>query len=132
MLIISLAAGVTQAYSVLDINSLAYVSIRPLRFRLDFSVIHYTHFRIFGDCYPTVVATQVDMQLARHAAPAVALSGAGPDLSVFWGGGEKDSGWVALADPLTVDELLIIAIKGSTPTLDLNLNHLHLAFKAVE
>lgn len=130
MMSVALHAGADGSFVTTNVNSTSYVQIANWTvFRVDFSVLNFTHFRIQGRMQANAAANTVTLQLAEQADPTTALSAAGDDLVVTNTASFFDSGWVAFASTPTTAKLLVLAAKGSSATVDLSTINVWVDFK---
>lgn len=133
MVSICLQGAAAASFVTTNVNSTAYIQVGNWTvFRLDFSQVQWNQFRIQGRLVATAAGQSITMQLAEQADPTTPLSAAGDDLVVTDTAGFYDSDWIDIASPPSGDsELLVLAMKGSNGSVDLNSINLMVDFRYV-
>lgn len=108
------------------INATTYQRQLPWDFTFDCDEFSFNDFRILVYGNSTQSGQTATLQLATQAAVATPLSAAGDDLVVPFSTAWHDSGWVAMASPLTGFQFLTIGTKGSNATVDISAQRLEL------
>lgn len=113
-----------------SINSTSYIAPSGFRFVFDHTVAPATHFRITARSASNAAAT-VTGQLALFASPGTPLSSGGDDIvfATSTSLANADSGWLAFATPPTTDTIYVLAVKGSSATVDWQPTSVQIHFK---
>lgn len=129
-----MGADLGNANSTFNLNSTSYVAPGALQFIMDWDVYPATHFLIAMLAFANEGSQTVTAQLAEAASPGTSYSSGGNDLSIpnnAGAVGSVNSGWVAVNGTPSGLKVMVLALKGSTATVDLTGRWVDIMFKAV-
>lgn len=122
----------TLADTTLNVNSTTYTGTSMTLFDHDWDQFPATHFAITVYGFANEASQTIKLQLAAAAAAATAYSAGGDDVTVTNNSSTSQrvtSGWVAVAAGHSGIISMVIAVKGSTATVDLSGRWMDIAFK---